>query len=132
VSVDKAAYYIALEGATRHSLSEAVKAILRGALGHTFFPSPVEIRQQCDAVMSWHVQERRRIDNTRRQLQERRRFDEVDAQRTPQARARVEAAYASFCAGYEAQKPIEPGVYLDPELVAQVPDAPTPFKRAKL
>lgn len=130
--MEKAAYYIALEGVTRHSLTEAVKFILRGALGHTFFPSPVELRQQCDASMSWHVRERDRIRNRQQQTEENRKFAQIDAKRTPEAVARQQAAYAAFCAGYAASKPVQQRVFLDPELVAQVPDAPTPFKRVKL
>ena len=42
----------------------------------------------------------------------------------------VTEVYAEFCAGYDSTKPIE-RIWLDPELVAQVPDAGTAFKRAR-
>jgi hypothetical protein len=42
--LDRKMYHVALEGVSRYALNEAVKAIIRGALGHTFFPSPVEMR----------------------------------------------------------------------------------------
>lgn len=44
------ATWIAIDGVTRHALSEAVKAILRGQLGRGFFPSPAELRKACDAA----------------------------------------------------------------------------------
>jgi hypothetical protein len=128
VKADKAAMYMALNGVSFHALARATEAILQGALGHTFFPSPVEFRQQCDAVMSRQGMEQRRSENLQRQAQERRRIDEIHAQRTPESLARVDATYKAFCADYKAKKP-EPGVYLDPELVAQIPDAPKSFKR---
>jgi hypothetical protein len=127
--VDKGAYYEGLKGVTWHGISEATRGILRGSLRHTFFPTPVELRQQHDAVMTWHLQERRRTENLQRQAQERRRIDEIHAQRTPESLARVDATYKAFCAGRaDNKKPVE-RVYLDPELVAQVPDAPKSFKR---
>jgi len=52
---------VALEGVTRHGLAEAVRFILRGALGHGFMPSPPELRIQCDKAMQWHHDEAERI-----------------------------------------------------------------------
>jgi hypothetical protein len=129
VAVDKAAYALALEGVTSRGMAEATKAILRGnALKHHFFPGTDELRQQHDLVVARHAQEQRCMENLQRQAQERRRIDEIHAQRTPESLARVDATYKAFCADYKAKKP-EPGVYLDPELVAQIPDAPKSFKR---
>ena len=59
--LDRAAFYVALEGVTRHGLAEAVRFILRGALGHGFMPSPPELRIQCDKAMQWHHDEAERI-----------------------------------------------------------------------
>lgn len=130
--VDKAAYYIALDGVTRHGLGEAVKFILKGALGHTFFPSPVEIRLQCDKAMEWHDRERARIAH-----QERLRAERIGdwPEPSPEAKARVARAYAAFCDGYKSTKAAEDGPKLDPELVAKVPDGPSTsdtFKRPKV
>lgn len=101
VSIDKAAYYLALEGTTRYGLNEAVKAILKGVLGHSFFPSPVEIRQQCDKAMSWHERERVRIS---RQEQIRRETPPDIPPRTPEEKARVAAIMARFNAAFEREK----------------------------
>jgi hypothetical protein len=120
--LDRAAYYIALEGVTRYGLAEAVKFILRGALGHAFFPSPPELRLQCDKSMEFHEMERRRI--ARREQMERERQEAAPhGEPTPEARARVAATYAKFCAGYD-KAAAEDTLKLDPELVAQVPDNP--------
>ncbi|MBM6396183.1 hypothetical protein JQC79_10520 [Ochrobactrum anthropi] len=51
VAAAKAAYFVALEGVSRFALETASKAIIRGVLGHGFFPSPPELRLQCDEVM---------------------------------------------------------------------------------
>lgn len=50
-----------MDGTTQHGLFEAVKAILQGALGHAFFPSPPEFRIQCDEAMKHHVSMRDRV-----------------------------------------------------------------------
>lgn len=92
-AVDKAAYYLALEGVTKFGLREAVKAILQGKHGHGFFPSPPELRMQCDAAMEHHVRMRERIARQER----------IDAERTAPRReptedekARVSAMIARF------------------------------------
>ncbi len=127
--IDKAAYYLALEGTTVYGLGQAAKEILKGGLGHAFFPSPAELRMQCDAVMRWHVSMRDRI-----QRQERMRTDNVDTRADPTAaeRARVAKLYAEFCKGYE-KAASEETFKLDPALVALIPDNPkaSTFKRAK-
>lgn len=130
--IDKAAYHIAVEGVTRYALSEAVKAILRGALGHTFFPSPVELRRQCDAAIQPVHDQARRVERQREQARENAEFNRVIASRTPGAVARQQEAYRRFCDGYKATKGAENGPMLDPALVALVPDAPSSFKKAKV
>lgn len=126
--IDTASYYVALEGVTRFSLVEAAKAILRGALGHTFFPSPVEMRQQCDKVMEPHVAARRRNENMEQQRRENMEMARARQSITPEGRARVAQIYASFTAQHEASKQRETvtGPLLDPELVARIPDRPAP------
>jgi hypothetical protein len=93
---EKAAYHLALEGVTRYGLQEAVKTILRGSLGHTFFPSPVELRQQCDRAMEWVFQEERRIKHREELFRDRREFEESRATRTPDQIERVKALTAKL------------------------------------
>lgn len=111
---------IALDGVTRHGLAEAVKFILRGALGHAFLPSPPELRIQCDKAMEWHERERDRI--ARREQIQRERIPDRD-EPSPEAKARVSALYADFCKSYQ-KAAAEDTLRLDPELVAQVADNP--------
>lgn len=58
---DEATFAIALDGVTRHGLFEAARAILQGALGHGYFPTPPALRMQCDKAMEHHVRMRERI-----------------------------------------------------------------------
>ncbi|MEQ1941935.1 hypothetical protein ABMA32_05860 [Mesorhizobium sp. VNQ89] len=58
--LNKAAYYIALEGVSGFALRSAVKRILQGSLGHGFFPSPPDLRLQCNQVMEPYVLEMQR------------------------------------------------------------------------
>jgi hypothetical protein len=51
LDVIKAVYLIALEGVAAFGLEQATKAILRGSLGHTFMPSPPELRMECERIM---------------------------------------------------------------------------------
>lgn len=120
---------MALDGVTRHGLSEGVKAILKGALGHAFLPSPPELRMQCDKAMEWHVRERDRILRQQRIARDR---DPPRREPTEAEKARVAKLYADFCEGYKATKAAEDGPKLDPALVALVPDAPSTFKRPKV
>lgn len=102
------AYLIALEGVTRFGLGEATKAILRGSLGHGFYPSPVELRQQCDRAMDpvW------RQGLAYKRKQERQAFNDAErkvmAQQTPEARERVRSTYEQYCARHEAQREPRP------------------------
>lgn len=128
--LDNAAFMTALEGVTRHGLSEAVKFILRGALGHAFLPSPPELRLQCDKAMEWHERERQRI--ARQERLETERLEHIPrGEPSPEAKARVSAIYARFCAGYETTK-AEETLKLDPALVAQIPDNPKSLARTKM
>lgn len=128
--LDNAAFMMALEGVTRHGLSEAVKFILRGALGHAFLPSPPELRQQCDRAMEWHERERLRIARQEQIAKERKQFAPA-GEPSPEAKARVSAIYAEFCKGYE-KAAAEDTLKLDPELVAQVPDNPKSPARQRM
>lgn len=128
--MDRAAYYVALEGVTRHGLFEAVKFILRGALGHGFFPSPPELRMQCDKSMEFHERERQRIAR-QEQMEREKREHAPRGEPSPEAKARVSAVYAEFCRGYEKAS-TEDTLRLDPELVAKIPDNPKSIVRQRM
>lgn len=122
--LSKAGYYVALENVTRYGLSEAVKAILKGSLKHAFFPSPPELRLQCDKAMEWHENMDMRI---RRQERENEEFNRLHGKPWepdgPEQKARAARLYADFCKGYE-QAVTEETFTLDPDLVAKIPDNP--------
>lgn len=97
VEIDEAGFALALDGVTKHGLTEAVKAILRGALDHGFFPSPPELRIQCDKAMQFHREMQERIHRRERM--------ESDAPKpkpplTPEQRARSEALMRRFHEAY--------------------------------
>lgn len=127
--VNDAAMMQALHGVTYYALSEAVKAILRGALNHTFFPSPVEMRRLCDAAQLPVDNMARRVRMTEAQARENAEFNRILASRTPESIARQQEVYRRFCEDHKTTKEAEDGPRLDPALVALVPDAPTTFKR---
>lgn len=128
VEFDQQIYFLALRGTTQHGLFKAVEAILQNALGHTFFPTPQELRGQCDKAMQHHVDMRERIAH-REKLARERIPDHPEP--TPEARARVSKAYAEFCKSYEKQS-AEETFRLDPELVAKVPDNPKSMARQRM
>lgn len=130
---------VALEGVTRYGLREAVRSILKGGLNHAFFPSPPELRIQCDKAMEWPERQRERQIRQDRYMQERRENNAV-VQRTPEAIARQQAAYRKFLAGYEVEKneaeeaeraEIRARYGLTDEAVSALPDQllPSNFKR---
>jgi hypothetical protein len=128
--MDQRMYFVALENVTRYALSEAVKSVMRGHLGHTFFPSPVELRKLCDEAqrpIAEHVRRERQREEQRRFRAE---IDAFEAARTPEARARVAAIYRRFCESYDEKARAEPYATLDPELVAMLPDAPKSLPRS--
>jgi hypothetical protein len=125
--LDKAAFFVALDGVTRWGLAEAVKAILRNSLGHAFFPSPPELRGQCDKAMIWHEREADRI-----RRQEREAENHVDWRPPTEAeKAKARQVYAEFCKGYEKAAASET-LRLDPALVALVPDNPKSMARQRM
>lgn len=137
--LDRAAYYVALDGVTRYGLSEAVMAIIRGALGHAFFPSPPELRIECDKAMEWPERQAERARRQERYMQERRE-NNVITQRSPEAITRQQEAYRKFCEGHDAGKiaageaeraEIRARYGMTAELIEQIPDQPVPsnFKR---
>ena len=125
---DRGAYYVALEGVTRYSLAQAVRSILQGSLNHAFFPSPPELRMECNRVMEAHWDEM-----AKKVRAERLRAERPDDFTPPSAEAKARAAklYAEFCKAYEPIPGSEP-MKLDPELVAQVPDNPNSPARKRM
>lgn len=103
-TLDKASYLVALDGVTRYSLTLAVRRILQGALGHGFFPSPPELRMQCDEVMRQH-----RIDaeHERRRRLEDEEFNRLHGNpppKTPESIARVRRMYEDFLRNWRRLK----------------------------
>lgn len=130
----------ALDGVSRYSLMEAVKSILRGALGHTFFPTPVELRLACDRAQQPIRDMQRRISITEENRRDRDEFNRINAQKTPEARARVAALLAKLDASFEtsrreeeeaARAEIRARYGIEGEALAKVPDQPAPsnFRR---
>jgi hypothetical protein len=100
--LDSGGYFVALEGVTLYGLTIAVKAILQGALQHAFYPSPPELRRQCDEAMKWHE---RRAE--RQRLMERSAADFANPAFVPkpdEARAKVAATYQSYCESWRRAK----------------------------
>lgn len=137
--IDKALYYLALDGVTRYGLAEAVKAVSQNKLGHPFFPEPPELRGLCDKAMEWPERQRERV---RRQeaIERDRRENNAIVQRSPEAIARQQEAYRKFCAGYTSEKDeaeeaeradIRARYGMTDELVNAIADQPIPsnFKR---
>jgi hypothetical protein len=138
--LDRSMYFVALEGVSRYALSEAVKSIIRGGLGHTFFPTPVEFRLTCDQAQRPIDDMHRRVRLTEQQQREREEYARAVGGRTPQAVERQQAAYRQFLAGYENGKQsadeaeraeIRARYGMTDEAVAHIADQPIPsnFKR---
>lgn len=131
-SLDSAAYYIALEGVTRYGLSEAVRAIFKNALGHAFFPSPPELRGQCDKAMEHHVRMRDRVWLRERIARE---TPPDVPPRTEEEKARVAEIMREFHASSEREKAaaieaeraeIRQRYGMTDEVLASIKDQPLP------
>lgn len=128
--VARDAMYRALRGVTKYGLGVAADSVLQNALGHTFFPTPVELRRLCDEAMTPHRRQAERVALRQKLARENAEYDRVLASRTPEAIARVKAAYAGFCASYETGKDEEERAHIrarygmTPERMAEVPDLP--------
>lgn len=118
---------------SRYALGQATDAILRGALGHTFYPSPPEIRMQCDAAMQPHIEEAARIRRLEQQLAERQRHSAFHDDKTPAAKARVSKAYQAYLASFGEAKTsedekeraaIRARYGMTPEVLASIQDNP--------
>ena len=106
--IDRQAFIIGQQGVTRGALAEAVKQVLRGALGHGFHPSAPEFRLLCDGIQRKQAEERARGSDERRQRceneQQRLRHEQT---KTPEARARVAAMLARFNQSHDEAKASE-------------------------
>lgn len=126
--VEKAAYYLALDGVTRHSLAEAVKAILQGALGHAFFPSPPELRMQCDRAMEHHVRMRDRVERRARierdRIPDRRPLSDEERARQVERMRRFNRSIGRDPESEEADFRKAMEAKYGAEALAKVPDAP--------
>lgn len=69
VTASQAGYFVALDGVGLWSLQEAARAILRKSLGHGFFPSPSELRGECDRIME-PIRELQRMDARARRIEQ--------------------------------------------------------------
>lgn len=133
--IEKAAYYIALDGVSTFGLTRAMEAILQGKHGHTFFPSPAELRMQCDKAMEPIIAAHQKATRERLQREQAAEFKPVV--HTQAEIVRVNEIYHKFCAGYvtdfktEDQLIAEIRAKYDPDMLDAVPDAPTQFNRPR-
>lgn len=138
-ALDAQAMMISLEGVTRYALNIAVQDVLRGKLGHTFFPTGPELRGLCDKAMQpvWNAQRRALNQLERARLEQG--YQAVRAERTPESIERVRAKTAAFHASFETSHKesedadrarIRAEFGLTPEALANIPDAkPSEFRR---
>lgn len=104
--LDRAAYHVSLDRVTRYGLAEAVRNILQGALGHAFFPSPPELRLQCNKAMVWHEEHAAEVRYRARANEEfMRQGLDKKIEKSPAEKARVAQIYADFCKANEGDKP---------------------------
>lgn len=126
VQFDKQVYLMALDGVTKYGFATAIKAVLQGKLGHTFFPSAPELRMKCDEAM------KPIIDSVAKAMRERKEREEAAAfkpvHHTDAEKARVSQIYLQFCEGYKCEaEPVslaDIAAKYDRALLDQVPDAP--------
>jgi len=90
-------YVTALQGARFDHLELAITAIMRGALGHGFLPSPPELRIECDKIAKAEQAQRAKLIEQRRRFEEMAGYQRALPEPTPEARARVQAMVDQFC-----------------------------------
>lgn len=95
--MEMAGYYVALEGVSKFAIQTAAKAIMRGSLGHTFYPKPPELRLLCEEVMrpirEAEARDRREAEIIREQQNDQRQRERSQASWTPESRARATAKW---------------------------------------
>lgn len=104
--MEMAGYYVALEGVSKFAIQTAAKAIMRGSLGHTFYPQPPEFRLQCDEVMrpirEAEAHDRREAEILKEQREEKRQREHSQSTWTPESRARATAKWLAVKAQMQA------------------------------
>lgn len=130
---DAAVYVVALDGVTQWALREAIRSVLQGGLGHTFFPAAPELRMHCEKVYAPVLDRLDREARERRAREEAAEFRPVEP-KTPEQKARASAAYAAFVESHEriatpgrkseAEELKEIRAKYDPELLDAIPDRP--------
>ena len=129
--LNKAAYFIALAGVELYGLNRAVENILKGKLGHGFFPSPAELRLQCEGVMQPVRDSVHKANRERAEREAAADFAPID--HSPEAKARVSAAYQRFLDSYrpdgksEIDELAEIRAKYDSVMLDAVPNAPPSF-----
>lgn len=106
------AYCIALDGVSRRYLFDAAKQILRGKLGHAFFPSPPEFRLVCDRIAQADAIAARKAREEAEFAGFMAERKELAKARTPEAKARIANMHRDFIAQHDearkAQRTISP------------------------
>lgn len=100
--IDLAAYRVALDGVASTALADAVRNILRGELGHAFFPSPPEFRMACDRADA-----ARQADVAKQAERDRRARDQAALKpvvRTEAEKQRAREIYERFIQSHAAWK----------------------------
>ena len=130
-TISHAAYCIALRGVGSWSLQRAAENILQGKHGHTFFPTPVELRQQCDEAMAPVLEYQERA-HRRRQIEAEQREYAGTVHKSPEAKARVQAMVDAFKASMptddeekllKERAEVRNRYGMTPEVLAKIPDA---------
>lgn len=125
--LNKAAYFIALAGVELFGLQRAVENILKGKLGHGFFPSPAELRLQCEGVMQPIRDAQHKAKREREHREAEADFAPID--HSPAAKARVAALYQQFLDSChredrtEADQLAEIRAKYDPAMLDAMPNA---------
>jgi len=105
--MEMAGYYVALEGVSKFAIQTAAKAIMRGSLGHTFYPQPPELRLQCDEVMrpirEAEARDRREAEILKEQREEKRQREHSQSTWTPESRQRASAKWQQIKAQMQAE-----------------------------
>ena len=124
--MDLAAYRVALDRTHVGDLAGAIRSILQGALGHAFFPSPPELRIECDKQADGRAKVVARKMRRLRELEERAQYPAVE--HSDEAKARVAAIYRRFNEQRETVSAEDELAAIrakyDPAALEKIPDRP--------
>lgn len=127
--IEFAGYLAGLRSVRYLDLVAAVQAILEGALGHGFFPTPPELRIECNRAF-----DRRHADDVRearrREMAEQIATRNDLPKRTPEGRERVAKLMREFNMRWEIERTKEPPLdevraRLGDEALRRLPNQPT-------